>query len=250
MIAALKAEFKKILTLRSTYIIFIACVAITFLFAFYGDGYKADTHSLQDPHKLATEVSNAIMFLSSIGGLVGLLLVTHEYRHNTIIHTLTASNSRSRVFIAKFIAVSLYAIAFSVFMGALSPLFSYLGVHLSGRTLSPQQFSLWSLAGQALFVGWGFMAMAFIIASIIRNQVGAIATVLLAPGPIIAILGLIFRHSQDYLPYNSLNAVFGQGMGGQAAVKISVSTAMAVSLIYIVLGWLVAWWLFIRRDAT
>ncbi len=86
MMSELKAEFKKILTVRSTYVIVLACIAITFLFAFYGEGYKASSESLGAPNKLASEVGNAILALSAIGGLVGLLLITQEYGYNRIVY--------------------------------------------------------------------------------------------------------------------------------------------------------------------
>src|ERR1700733_14101281 len=100
MIPALKAEFRKLWTVRSTYLILAFVLVIAIFFGFYVSGWKIDKGALHDPGTLALDVTSAISAVSVFASLIGVLLVTHEYRFNTIMYTLTASNSRSKVLLA------------------------------------------------------------------------------------------------------------------------------------------------------
>src|ERR1700690_121413 len=97
MRAALKAELRKLLTVRSTYFILIVVLLLEVLFAFYISGWRATATDLHSSGALSSAVTDAVTAVSIFSALVALLLFTHEYRYNTIMYTLTASNSRSRV---------------------------------------------------------------------------------------------------------------------------------------------------------
>src|SRR5580700_1947831 len=109
MISSLKAEFRKLLTVRSTYFIVLIVLAIVALFAGLGDGFKASAQDLSKPGVLAGQSANGILFVGVILALVGLLLLAHEYRYNTILYTITSSNSRAKSLLAKIIAVTVFA---------------------------------------------------------------------------------------------------------------------------------------------
>src|SRR5665213_1030095 len=190
MIAATKAEIRKLLTVRSTYIIFTLSVLLAVFFAFYADGLRAG-QTVHDPSKLAGEVTSAISAVALLGALVGVLLMTHEYRYNTIMYTLTSSRNRTRVLLAKIIAVSLFAVVFSLVLAVLSPSLAYLGIHVKGLHLVHQVFPVWSLLWRSIFVGWGFAMLGLLLSVIIRSQVGTIATLFLVPSTVEQLLGLL-----------------------------------------------------------
>jgi len=246
MIASIRAEFRKLLTVRSTYIVFGFALLLAVFFAFYVDGIKAGP-TVGDPGKLASEVINAINTVSILGALVGVLLVTHEYRYNTIMYTLTLSRSRTQVFFAKLIAISVFAVIFALALAAFSPAMAYLGVQVKGLHLVHQVFPVWSLLWRAVFVGWGFSMIAFVLAMIIRIQVGAFAALFLIPSMIEAIIGLLLKKNAVYLPFNSLGAVLQHRSD---LTSITYGRAALVALVYIVVGCVVAWQLFLRRDAN
>jgi len=123
------------------------------------------------------------------------------------------------------------------------------GIKLHGHALGAQYIPVWSLIWRTIFYGWGFAMMASILAFIIRIQVGALVAVFLIPGTIEQILGLLLKNNQVYLPFSSLAVLVGESssdIGGH----ISYLQAFTVASIYIVVGWLVAWYLFIKRDAN
>src|SRR5579875_3621494 len=110
MIASIKAELRKLLTVRSTYFISIIALIIVILVAGWGNGFRADTSSLRSSSFLASQATNAVLFDGILIAIIGLLLLGHEYRYNTILYTLTSSKSRVKSLLAKVIVVSIFAL--------------------------------------------------------------------------------------------------------------------------------------------
>jgi ABC-type transport system involved in multi-copper enzyme maturation permease subunit len=249
MRATLKAEIKKLLTVRSTYFIIAFSMVLLIFFAFYISGWHINKMDLHDPTTLATDVTSAISVVSIFAALAAVLLMTHEYRYNTIMYTLTSSNSRSKVLLSKILVVSGFAIAFTLFFGILSPFVSLLGIHLHHLKLVPQTLHYSDLLWRGLFFGWGYSMAGLLLAALIRSQIGTIIVLLVAPGTVESLLGLLLKQNVDYLPFSSLHVVIGQGMG-QYTNGLNPFHALLVFSAYLIVGWIVAWILFLRRDAT
>lgn len=243
MLSTVKAEFRKLLTLRSSYGVAIVCLVLVFLFAFYGAGFHSQPGDLKNPHLLAQQASDAISFLGVIGALVAVLLVTNEYRYNLIVYTLTAARSRSRVVVAKLLAVTAYALVFAALFAVLSPLLAAAGLHVHGVRYVHQSIPYASLVWRILFGGWALFMYAFVIAQLIRNQVGALVTAFVFPGIVNQLLTLVFRGNSKYLPYFAVDNVLHGG-------SLSYGKAALVAVLYIVAAVLVSWWLFLKRDAN
>lgn len=244
----IKSEFQKLFTVRSTYFILLGCLAITVLFAFYIEGYHLKT-DVTSNGKLAGEVISAVNALVLFISLAGVLMVTHEYRYNTIMYSLTSSNRRLKVLLAKFVVISLFSIAATLFFAVLSPVLTYLGVHLRGLSMVPQSIPYLDLLWRSAFFGWGFAMLGLIFAFIIRNQVGAIIALVALPGPVESLLGLLLKENVRYLPFTALGQVLST-TAGPGMTPMPHTKAALVVLIYIVVGWIVAAYLFQKRDAN
>jgi ABC-type transport system involved in multi-copper enzyme maturation permease subunit len=248
MIASLKSELRKIYSIRSTYLILLFCLAVMVFFGFYVEGMKAavGSRTLEDPGKVASVMRDAISSLAVFGGLVGILSMTHEYRYNTMLYTLTASRSRTRSLVAKVAAVSIFAILFTVVVTVLAVGLMYLGLAVKGYSLGPQVIpdSMW---WRVLTVGWGYSLMGLLFAALIRQQVGAIAAFFVLPGLGEMLLGLLLKENRIYLPFTALQQVIGMDIA--STTMLSYTRAATVFALYVVVGWLVAWLLFLRRDA-
>jgi hypothetical protein len=247
MIPSLKAEFRKLLTVRSTYFIVLISLVIVALFAGFGDGFRADAAHLHDPTMLTGESTSAIVFVGLILAFAGLLLLGHEYRYNGVLYTLTSSNSRIRSLFAKVLAVSVFALLTSMLVAFFAPLCAIIGVHLAGKHIGPQVFDVWSVLWRCMLCGWGYALYAFILVGIIRNQIGAIVTFLLVPLIGESIIGSIFKSSVKYLPFNAVQSIAAPGHLGNNTTS---GHAAVTVLIYVVVGMLVATILFVRRDAN
>lgn len=248
MIDSIRAEFRKLLTVRSTYFIVLICLAMIVLFAGYGDGIKAPAEALRDPNWLAHESYSAISFVGLITALVGLLLFAHEYRYNTIMYTLTSSNSRLKSLLAKVLVVSKFAVVMSIVFAFFAPLCAMIGIHLAGHSLGPQTFDVWQVLWRCMFVGWGYAMFAFVLVAIIHSQVGAIVAFLLIPLIGENILGNVFKATAHYLPFMSLQGVVPTG--GPVAGAASLHHDVYVSLAYVAVGLAISAVLFKRRDAN
>lgn len=249
MLASLKAEFRKLLTVRSTYIIFGVAVALAIFFAFYAEGMRATNAALMRPGLLVSESKQAILATGLLGALIGVLLVTHEYRYNTIVYTLTSSNSRTKTLLAKLLAVSVFAVVFALVMGTIAPLLTALGIKLAGHTLTHQNFPVWDVLWRVVFVGWGYAMFGFILAVAIRIQVGAISTMFLWPAMLEPLAGLLLKHNAGYLPVNDLQSIVLDPQQQAGGVQV-VNHPVLFFVGYVALGLMVVWLLFVRRDAN
>lgn len=245
MIPAIKSEFRKLLTVRSTYVVLLFALLIVGLFAFWANGYKVDPKALVTPDFLQSQTIDGISALGLIGAIVTVLLLTYEYRYNTITYALTSTNQRAKVLAAKVIVASCFALLFTAIMAALVPLAIWLGTSLRGLTIAPQVFAYSDVAWRLLFYGWGFGMTGLLLAALIRSQIGAIASLLLLPGVVEQLFGLLLKSNSKYLPFTSLDAVIHPLDNVLSSAKGAV-----VFSIYLVVGWLIAFILFVRRDAN
>ena len=248
----LKAEFRKLLTVRSTYVITGLLTAFIIFITFYVIGWRMTPADMNNPGQLVSDVTGALG-LTVFGAIVAVLLMTHEYRYNTIMYTLTSSNSRSKVLLSKFIVASAYALFLAALIAILAPLMTSLGVHLHGHTLVPQTIHYWNLIWRSLFYGWGYGMAGLLLALLTRNQIASIVALFVVPGLAEQLLGLLLKHNTVYLPFSALSQVINYGTNNgrmDTSSNLSPAKAAGVYAIYLVVGWIISWYLFLRRDAT
>ncbi len=247
MIDSIRSEFRKLLTVRSTYLIIIASMLITALFAGVIEGYKGNSTALQNPKLLSGESTSAIVFVGLVLAFAGLLLFGHEYNYKTIMYTLTSSNRRFKSLLAKLFVISVFGAITALFIAFFSPLCTILGVHIVGNQIGPQQFNYASIMWRCVFVGWGYAMYAFILIAIIRNQIGALVTFLIVPLIGENILMLLLKDNTKYLPFTALQAVAAPDNLGNHTTS---AHSAIVSLAYIAVGLFVSAILFLKRDAN
>lgn len=253
MIALIKAEFRKLFTVRSTYLIVFIAFFIVTLGAFYADGIKGGAN-VGDPMKLSGEVISAITVAPIFAAIIALLLFAHEYRYNTIMYTLASSNSRTKTLLAKIIAVTGFAVVFSVLISVYSPLMTYLGLHIKGYVLVPQTIYYADLLWKVVFTGWGYAMLGLLLAALLRNQVAAIVALFIIPSTIEPLLGILLKSNAIYLPFTALRQVTNTASSPPPSeVGIPFTSPGKGALIcgmYLVIGWVIAWLLFLRKDAN
>jgi len=247
MLDAIGSEFRKLLTVRSTYVNVTICLLIVALFAGFGSGYHNAASSLQNTQLLANQSADAVVFAGLILAFVGLLLAGHEYRYNTIMYTLTTSNRRLKVLFAKFVVITVFSLVVGLFMTFFSPLCTIIGAHLAGHPIAPQTFDTWHIMWTCLFCVWGYAMYALILLLILRNQIGAIVTFLILPLVGENILMQLFHNIGKNLPFTALQAVLQPTSLGN---HTTTGRQAVVVLIYVAAGLLVSAILFTRRDAN
>ena len=176
MIAQIRAELLKIRSTRTTIGLLLGMMALIWLFTVL-------TGLLSHPSGLmGKENQRQLLSVGSFAGvfaaLAGVLLVTSEYRYGTIRPTILFNPARSHVLTAKLVAGMLAGIVFGVIGEAIGWAISYVILQARGISIVPSSsdillLALGGLVGVAL---WGAIGTA--LATIIRNQVGAVITLL------------------------------------------------------------------------
>jgi ABC-2 type transport system permease protein len=104
MTGAVRAEVRKMLTVRTTYLLAAGAAAIaviTVLTAGGGQGVQAGTPLAEQQSYFFTSLLTRLVFV-----LVGIRVVTEEYRYGTITPSLLAAGSRGRLLVAKLVAAA------------------------------------------------------------------------------------------------------------------------------------------------
>lgn len=241
MIPLLRAECRKLLTVRSTYIVSaIALVLVCFL-SFYIDGFRG---IMPFPDWFTTLTNNVSTVISIFVAVIAILLIGHEYRHNTIMYTLTSSNSRTKVLVAKVITVAWFALVVTIIAWALAVFAFWLGA-----SLSPNELQMWTTPEitwqgiwRGLFFVVGFALFALLLGFVVRNLAGAIAVLFIWP-MVEGLLTPLLKGNTKYLPFSLLEQV-------HTGVVWKPLTAAFLFTAYLAVGWLLVWYLFTRRDAN
>jgi len=245
MMATIKAEFRKLITVRTTYGLILLGLAINGLFSFLAS-YKADAAALTHTGFIAGNVGTGVSMSAFAAGVIAVLLLANEYRHNTIMYTLTSSNSRSKVLAAKILVTITFAILFTVLMTAASLLITKIGLHFNHHTLVHQVLPYADTWWRILFFGCGYALMGLLFVTLMRNQIISIIGLFVIPATVEGVLSLLLKHNSIYLPFSALGETLSPPEDG----AITATKAALVFLIYMVVGWIVAWTLFVRRDAN
>lgn len=125
MRGALAQEWLRLRTLRSTWVLSGSSVVITVLLAVAFTltagsvsaaraGAPGATGVLGDQESFATVLSSTVRVTTLLMGLVGVFAFGHEYRHGTILPTLTSVPRRARVTAAKLLGVTAWSGAVGV----------------------------------------------------------------------------------------------------------------------------------------
>ncbi len=254
MDASLRSEFRKLLTVRSTYVMLALALLLVGVMAFWVEGYKGisgSPASVLGTGAIEEIVRNTALTASTFGTIVAILIMAHEYRYNLITYTLTLTGSRTKVLLSKIITMVAYTLVFTLICGICGVVFYYLGVSSRGAALPPQDIDWLYMAGRIVFYNVGQVLLALLITVLVRSVTAAIAIFFLFPATVEPLLGLLLNERAVYLPF----AAFGQVVaapGSETMVQgqLTVVQAIVVCSIYLVAGWLVTWQVFLRRDAN
>lgn len=239
MMPLLRAEFRKLFTVRSTYILSLLAALLVGGVSFYVDGFKTIG---TDTFWLSNAFSNGSNIISMFVGIVGILLMGHEYRHNTIMYTLTSANSRSKVLLAKIVAITTYSVLSVAAATLLAILARQLGVALSSTAEFSPMYLLWKDVWQAVFLVVGYGLIGLLLAFLFRHVVGAITALFVIP-TVEGVLTSFLKDNAQYLPFTLLAQVHSHAF-------MSAGKAALLFAGYLAAAWLVAWQLFLRRDAN
>ncbi|MCP9487633.1 MAG: hypothetical protein MSC30_17445 [Gaiellaceae bacterium MAG52_C11] len=249
MSALVRSELLKIRTIRSWWAYLIVIVVFTGLAVAAqigsADGIDRGTVDFQSD---LVETAGIALLLAII---LGITIVTTEFRFGTVTPTFLATPSRQLVIGAKAIAGVVVAAGF-----ALLSLVVVAAVALPWLTIVDAETHLadseiWTRAAQQILssVLWALMGVA--IGAVVQSQVaalvGTLVWIFLGETLLIGIFGLVdVDGAAAYLPFQALDAADGSGGGD----LLSYGPGVAVSLVWVALLGIVGAARTHRRDVT
>jgi ABC-2 type transport system permease protein len=266
MIDALRYEWVRLRTLRSTYWLTGAGVVLSMIVA--GAVAYFTRNSGDDAGTTGIVLTGGIPFtplpiVAVFMGLIGVLAFGHEYRHGTILSTLAAVPRRNRLVVAKLLVVTVWSLVTAV----VSVLLNWAVGNLLGQTLSlTDDLVLPAMVGYVLYVGlWGVLGLG--LAALVRNLPVAIVIILVVPlmvEPLLSAIALLpafedIRAAFNYLPFSAgsrmgnlfdVNSIAGaEGAASPFGTPPSRLVSGLTFTAWIAAVFLPAWVLFHRRDA-
>ncbi len=195
MTAALRYEWRRLWTIRSTYWLIGTVVALQLLFSFIAGASAAPIGSFIDAEEVVSAIVSlgasygvSPLFNAYIIGLIGVFTFGHEYRHGMIRATLTAVPNRVAVFTAKALITAALAATLALVCALIGLLSAALFFDTRGALTSGTVWGV--IAGLVLYTTlFGLCGMA--TAALLRNQTGAVALMLLVPSVIEAVIRLL-----------------------------------------------------------
>ncbi len=250
MLNALKSDFRKLLTVRSTHVMTGLALLIIAVLSFYfeGLGNRESAAANLAPTALKELIIYSIGMTAVFAGIVSILFMGHEYRYGTITYTLTANVRRSRVLLSKMLTISAFGLVFGALIISFSLACYFLGLQLRGASLPAQNFDVTVVIARALTYCVAYVLTCLLLSTLLRNIVATIAVFFIAPVTVEPLIGLALKDNAKYLPFTVLPDINESGIPGQ--VSLDPNPALIVFLVYLVVGWAITWWLFIKRDAN
>lgn len=247
MINALRSEWIKLRTARSNFalmcIAVVGSVALSVLTATFADFEFSDGLDTFGATVLAP--SYMCVFLA---GVVGVLGIGQEYRHNTIRVTFAAEPRRGRVLAAKIVVTTIFGLLIGLVTQTLCYLAAslVLGVRDVAIGITDPGENLAGFVGQVALCGL-FTLLGFGLGAILRQPAGAIPLLLLWPLIGESIIGGIFPKVGKWLPFrNGLRLPLTGDVGDDVLDRLNAGLYFGGFVILVVA---VGWLLVERRDA-
>ena len=234
MTALVRSELLKVRTTRGWWAYLIVLVALV------GIGTAAEVGSRSLAERSGLDFQLALVDLVGIASLLaiilGITMVTTEFRHGTITPTVLATPSRERVLAGKAVAGVLIALLFAVLAFVVVLAVAAVWTSIDGGELDLLNSDVADRAGRTILgvVLWLLLGLA--IGSVVHNQVAALVGTLLWLFLVETLLVGLFSLLDidavaEYLPFHALDGADGSGGDN----LLDYGPALAVTLGWIVL---------------
>lgn len=272
MIDALRYEYVRLRTIRSTYWLLGLALTFQLVLAMLLARSMANSDRVRTGDDVFDTLATiggstgAPLLMAYIVGLLGVFSTGHEYRHGMIRATLTAIPRRTHVFVAKVLSIA----AVSALTAGLCVAIAIASIAVFGLDM-PSGGEFVQMSGGVVIFTALFALSGLAFGAITRNQTAAVAMLMLLPSLVEfilqAIIVLIKSNSDDpqssggivtilkYLPYDagsqmyvetSINGFVQRALGAEPFGAVGGGIVMGIFVGGLLAG---SYALFIRRDA-
>ncbi|HVU60023.1 MAG TPA: hypothetical protein VHD58_00030 [Mycobacteriales bacterium] len=216
MTRTIRAELAKLATLRMTYGMLVAAAGVTALFTSLQarrSGNRVPPISTMAGLSTVTTAHAIGMMLAAV---LGVIAANGEFRHNSATSTYLATPNRSKVLLAKIVAILPFGALYGIVAGAIST-----GVGLAFVAGRGDEVTLSSaaLTGHIFGAAVGAAALAAIgvaVGSLVRSQIAAVIGVFIWCLVIESVVGANVTSVRPYLPYTASTTLGGAKLGAAA----------------------------------
>lgn len=241
MINAIRSEWIKFRSVRSTLILLASGGVLTVVFAVL----IAANISNEDEIFHLTDVTPGASIAIFLFGTLGVQIIGQEYRFNTIRTTFSASPNRVRVLIAKMIVVS-------VTVAVMALLMQLVCIVIGNLMLDPFEIDGTDqriVFGTVLFaIGWTLVGVG--VGCIVRQPVAGIVILLVEGSVVEGIVAGVFNWTAQWLPYLNGSQMMLRDVDTDPSFALRSPLAGGVYFFIvtaIILG--IGIWSVLRRDA-
>jgi len=236
----LASELVKLRTIRTTYVLLLGSVLLSGGVAAGLVGSGSVDRKDEDP---ALALGQGASFGTIFVAVIGILIVTNEYRHGTIMSTFLTEPRRVRILVTKLAAAAIVGLAFAVTaLGvAAAVALPWLAARDEALRLDGQALEA---VGRVLLVFVLTAVFGAALGAIVQSQVGAIVGyfiwILVVESLITVVSGLLLTDLDEpdpvskFLPGSSLGGIIGgEGsefvLNGGGAAVLALGYAIALS---------------------
>lgn len=247
MIGSIHSEWVKFRSVRANIILICITVAAPVVLTVLIAGLAPFGGLMMGEDVFSTTVIAPSMVAVYLCGVLGVLGIGQEYRHNTIRVTFAAQPRRSTVLGAKTIVYGTFGLVAGAATSGLCLVLAAAILNGRDRVFTTVWADMLGLLILYVLVTW----FGFGLGSIMRQPAGAIPVFLLWPLLIEGIAGLIIDSVESgyskWLPFRAgQRMVLGQGDFRDALPRVAAGAYFAVWTVVILAA---GWWLVKRRDA-
>lgn len=219
MTRLVRAELLKLRTARVNYGLLVTSAALTVLFATLEAARAGNEPSGVAPISTApglTTVTTVTGFSMLLAAVLGVIVASGEFRHNTVTLTYLGTPDRARALVAKGVASAAAGAIFGLVSSVIAT-----GVGLAFAVGQGDQVALgagtlvWHAAGAVLAAAL-LAAAGTGIGSLVRSQLAGVIGVFVWGVVVESVIGGLFTSVRPYLPYTAATTMAGAQLGGAA----------------------------------
>lgn len=215
----IRAELLKLRTARVNYGLLLTAAALTALFATLEAARAGNGSSGVAPISTAsglTTVTTVTGFAMLLAAVMGVIVASGEFRHNTATFTYLAAPARARVLTAKAVAAAVGGAIFGLLGTVIAT-----GVGLAfaagqGNHIALGTGTLVGHAAGAVLAASLLGSVGVAVGSLVRSQLAGVIGIFVWGVVVESVIGGLFTSVRPYLPYTAATAMAGAHLGGAA----------------------------------